>query len=65
MQDFSGVDVMITIFRDFANFLRQKLAFFFKTNIMIKMFTNTNSSSSKERHFVAKHRSLFFPWAFM
>jgi hypothetical protein len=32
----SGVDVMITIFCDFCQFLEKKLAFFSKTNVMIK-----------------------------
>jgi hypothetical protein len=31
-----GVDVMITIFCDFCHFLAKKLAFFSKTNVMIK-----------------------------
>jgi hypothetical protein len=31
-----GVDVMITIFCDFCQFLEKKLAFFSKTNVMIK-----------------------------
>jgi hypothetical protein len=33
----SGVDVMITIFGDFRHFLAKKLAFFSKTNVMIKI----------------------------
>jgi hypothetical protein len=33
----SGADVMITIFRDFSQFLAKKLAFFSKTNVMIKI----------------------------
>jgi hypothetical protein len=32
----SGVDVMITIFCDFCQFSAKKLAFFPKTNVMIK-----------------------------
>jgi hypothetical protein len=32
----SGVDVMITIFGDFRQFAAKKLAFFSKTNVMIK-----------------------------
>jgi hypothetical protein len=34
----SGVDVMITIFCDFWQFSAKKLAFFSKTNVMIKIF---------------------------
>jgi hypothetical protein len=34
----SGVDVMITIFCDFCQFLAKKLAFSKKTNVMIKIF---------------------------
>jgi hypothetical protein len=36
----SGVDVMITIFCDFRQFLAKKLAFFSKTNVMIKILHN-------------------------
>jgi hypothetical protein len=32
-----GVDVMITVFCDFRQFSAQKLAFFSKTNVMIKI----------------------------
>jgi hypothetical protein len=32
-----GVDVMITIFCDFRQFSAKKLAFFSKTNVMIKI----------------------------
>jgi hypothetical protein len=32
----SGVDVMITIFRDFRTFSAKKLAVFSKTNVMIQ-----------------------------
>jgi hypothetical protein len=35
-----GVDVMITIFCDFRQFLAKKLAFFSKTNVMIKILHN-------------------------
>jgi hypothetical protein len=35
-----GVDVMITIFCDFYQFLAKKLAFFLKTNVMIKILHN-------------------------
>jgi hypothetical protein len=33
-----GADVMITIFSDFCQFSAKKLAFFSKTNVMIKIF---------------------------
>jgi hypothetical protein len=36
----SGVDVMITIFCDLFQFSATKLAFFSKTNVMIKFFHN-------------------------
>jgi hypothetical protein len=35
-----GVDVMITIFSDFCQFSAKKLAFFSKTNVMIKILHN-------------------------
>jgi hypothetical protein len=35
-----GVDVMITIFCDFRQFSAKKLAFFSKTNVMIKVLHN-------------------------
>jgi hypothetical protein len=35
-----GVDVMITIFCDFCQFTEKKLAFFSKTNVMIKFIHN-------------------------
>jgi hypothetical protein len=35
-----GVDVMITIFGDFCQFSAKKLAFFSKTNVMIKILHN-------------------------
>jgi hypothetical protein len=35
-----GVDVMITIFCDFRQFSAKKLAFFSKTNVMIKILHN-------------------------
>jgi hypothetical protein len=35
-----GVDVMITIFGDFRQFSAKKLAFFSKTNVMIKILHN-------------------------
>jgi hypothetical protein len=36
----SGADVMITIFCDFRQFSAKKLAFFSKTNVMIKILHN-------------------------
>jgi hypothetical protein len=36
-----GVDVMITIFGDFWQFSAKKLAFFSKTNVMIKLLHNS------------------------
>jgi hypothetical protein len=36
----SGVDVMSTIFGDFRQFLAKKLAFFSKTDVMIKFLNN-------------------------
>jgi hypothetical protein len=35
-----GVDVMITIFCDFCQFLAKKLAFFLNSNVMINFFQN-------------------------
>jgi hypothetical protein len=37
---FPGVDVMITIFCDFCQFSAKKVAFFSKTNVMIKISHN-------------------------
>jgi hypothetical protein len=37
---FSGVDVMITNFCNFYQFSAKKLAFFSKTNVMIKILHN-------------------------
>jgi hypothetical protein len=37
---YPGVDVMITIFCDFRQFSAKKLAFFSKTNVMIKIVHN-------------------------
>jgi hypothetical protein len=36
----SGVDVMITIFSDFCQFLAKELSFFSKTNVTIKFLHN-------------------------
>jgi hypothetical protein len=38
-----GVDVMITIFCDFCQFSAKKLAFFSKSNVMIKFLHNLAS----------------------
>jgi hypothetical protein len=38
-----GVDVMITIFWEFANFLRKKLSFYSNTNVMIKFIFDKGS----------------------
>jgi hypothetical protein len=46
-----GVDVMITIFCDFRQFSAKKLAFFSKTNVVIKIFAKTSSSLSKKRQY--------------
>jgi hypothetical protein len=37
---YPGVDIMTTIFCDFSQFSDKKLAFFSKTNVMIKLFQN-------------------------
>jgi hypothetical protein len=47
----SGVDVMIIIFCDFRQFSAKKLAFFSKTNVIIKIFAKTSSSLSKKRQY--------------
>jgi hypothetical protein len=46
-----GVDVMITIFCDFRQFSAKKLAFFSKTNVMIKILHNLALFCVKKRHF--------------
>jgi hypothetical protein len=45
----SGVDVIITIFSDFAQFFWQKMAFFFKINVTGQFFAKTSSILSKKR----------------
>jgi hypothetical protein len=40
VEDGPGVDVMITIFCDFQQLSAKKLAFFSKTNVMIKFLNN-------------------------
>jgi hypothetical protein len=49
-----GVDVMITIFGDFRQFLAKKLAFFSKTNVMIKIFHNLALFWVKNANFFAE-----------
>jgi hypothetical protein len=46
-----GVDVMITIFCDFRQFSAKKLAFFSKTNVMIKILHNLAVFSRKRQFF--------------
>jgi hypothetical protein len=48
------IDVMITIFCDFCQVSAKKLAFFTKTDVMIKFLQKTISSLSKKRHFLTK-----------
>jgi hypothetical protein len=50
----SGVDVMITIFCDFSQFLAKKLAFFLNTNVMINFFQNLALFRVKNANFFAK-----------
>jgi hypothetical protein len=50
----SGVNVMITIFCDFRQFSAKKLAFFSKTNVMIKIFAKTSSRLRKNANIFAK-----------
>jgi hypothetical protein len=45
------VDVMITIFCDFRPFSAKKLAFFSKTNVMIKIFAKTSFVWNQKRQF--------------
>jgi hypothetical protein len=49
-----GVDVMITIFCDFCQFSAKKLAFFLKTNVLIKFLQKSSSSLSKNANIFAK-----------
>jgi hypothetical protein len=51
-----GTDVMITIFCDFWQFSEKKLAFFSKTNVMIKIFAQFS--------FVLSQKRQFFRWIF-
>jgi hypothetical protein len=50
----AGVDVMITIFCDFRQFLAKKLAFFSKTNVMIKILHNLAFVLSRKRQFFSR-----------
>jgi hypothetical protein len=51
----SGFDVMITIFCDFRQFSAKLLAFFSKTNVMIKILHNLHSFVlSKNGNFFAE-----------
>jgi hypothetical protein len=45
------VDVMITIFCDFCQFLAKKMAFFSKTKVMITIFAVPSSSLSKKSQY--------------
>jgi hypothetical protein len=49
-----GVDVMITIFGDFSQFLAKKLAFFLNTNVMIKFFQHLALFRVKNANFIVK-----------
>jgi hypothetical protein len=49
-----GVDVMITIFCDFCQFSAKKLAFFSRTNVMIKILHNLALFWVKNANFFAK-----------
>jgi hypothetical protein len=49
-----GVDVMITIFGDLWQFSAKKLAFFSKTNDMIKILHNSASFWVKNAYFSAE-----------
>jgi hypothetical protein len=46
-----GTDVTITIFCDFRQFSAKKLAFFSKTNVMIKIFEYFSFVLSQKRQF--------------
>jgi hypothetical protein len=51
---YPGVDVMITIFPNFPQFLAKKLAFFINTNVMINFFQNLDLFWVKNANFLAK-----------
>jgi hypothetical protein len=46
-----GVDVMITIFRNFYPFSAKKLAFFSKTNVTITIFAKTSFVLRQKRQY--------------
>jgi hypothetical protein len=50
----AGTDVMITIFCDFCQFSAKKLAFFSKTNVMIKFLNNLALFWVKNANFFAE-----------
>jgi hypothetical protein len=50
----AGTDVMITIFGDFWQLSAKKLAFFSKTNVMIKIFQNLALFWVKNANFFAE-----------
>jgi hypothetical protein len=50
-----GVDVMMTIFCDFCRFSAKNLAFFSKTNVMIKFLPKSSNSLSKKANIFAKN----------
>jgi hypothetical protein len=47
----TGVDVMITIFCDFSQFSAEKMAFFSKTNVMMKFLQKIAVVSAKNAIF--------------
>jgi hypothetical protein len=51
---YPGTDVMITIFCDFYQFSAKKLAFFSKTNVMIKFLHNLALFRVKNANFFAE-----------
>jgi uncharacterized Fe-S radical SAM superfamily protein PflX len=50
----SGIDVMITIFCDFCQISAKKMAFFSKTNVMIKILDNLALFGVKNANFCAE-----------
>jgi hypothetical protein len=55
-----GVDVMITIFCDFRQFSAKKLAFFSKTNVVIKFLHNLALFRVKKRKFFRNFWQKYF-----
>jgi hypothetical protein len=49
-----GVDVVITIFGDFRQFSAKEMAFFSKTNVMIKILHNLALFCVKNANFLAE-----------